>query len=118
SMMMPSRRLLMAVALWAGLALLMAFSPLLGSTLPGLLRWLWLSTGTLLGALALLDLGLAWRRPAPEGERQLPAAFAAGLPGTVRVRLHSATLPAGSLLADQHPGDDAQTGLPVMVSPV
>ena len=116
-MMIPTRRLQTAVALWSGLALLMAFSPLFSSQLPRLLWWLWLGAGALLGTLALLDLILARRRPAPRAERQLPAAFAAGLPGTVRVRVRSVTLPAGSLLADQHPGDDAHTGLPLSLAP-
>src|SRR5690606_32606417 len=116
-MMIPTRRLQAAVALWAMLAMLLAFAPLISSHLPRLLTGLWLAAGALLGALALLDLVLVWRRGAPQAERQLPAAFAAGLPGTVRVRLRSATLPAGSLLADQHPGDDARTGLPLAVSP-
>lgn len=116
-MIMPSRRLLTAVALWAGLALLMALSPLFSSALTGLLWWLWSGAGAVLGTLTLLDLALAWRRPAPLAERRLPAAFAAGQPGTVQVRLRSASFPPGSLLADQHPGDDAHTGLPVALSP-
>lgn len=115
-MMIPARRLFIAaIAL-----LLLALVPLLaGAWLPAAkppatLLWGLLALTLLLAAVA--D-ALRARRQRPQLQRRLPAAFAAAQPGSVRIRLDSASLPGTCLLSDSHPGDDPHTGLPVMVQP-
>ncbi|MCH8543689.1 MAG: DUF58 domain-containing protein [Alcanivorax sp.] len=111
--MIPQKRLFQAVVI---LALLATGLIVLGELLPA-----WHSTATLLWALlatlllvaATVDAWRAWRQAPPEGSRRLPAAFSAGVPGTVQLRFNSATLPDQCLLSDQHPADDNNTGLPL-----
>ncbi|MBZ2188453.1 DUF58 domain-containing protein [Alcanivorax sp. JB21] len=113
--MIPEKRLFQAVVI---LALLAAGLIVLGAQLPA---WrssallLWSLLAALLLVTAAVDAWRAWRQPPPEGSRRLPAAFSAGLPGTVQLRFNSATLPDECLLSDQHPADDSHTGLPLVL---
>lgn len=106
-MISPDRRLFIGVALWCLLALI---SVLL--SLPETLQAIWLLLGGLLLGLGLIDLWLSRRLAQPVAERILPAAFALHVPGEVILRFQSDTLPERFLVADHHPADDRQTGLP------
>lgn len=109
--MKPDRRLLAMIAIWAALAL-----PLLLFDAPTL-RALWWALGAVVLIVAGLDGWRLRRMPAPLAERRLPSALSVQQPHTVRVRLTSVSLRPGTLLADHHPGDDPDTGLPCLISP-
>lgn len=115
-MVVPARRLFLV----ANGLLLLALVPLLANLwLPAAKPATTLLWGALAAALVLAALIDALRagRQRPTLERRLPAAFAAGQPGSVRIRLDSASLPGECLLSDSHPGDDPHTGMPVRVTP-
>ena len=109
--MKPALRLLAAVALWALLAVPLPWLPS---------SWLapWLALGLVLLALALLDGWRGWQRPAPGVERLLPEALSVQQPHQVRLRISGGRLPGRLLVADHHPGDDADTGLPRWIKTV
>ncbi len=109
--MKPARRLLQLVALWAGLAI-----PLIWLDSTGLVA-LWWALGGLITVIALLDGWQLTRQPAPQAQRILPSALSVQQPHPVRIRVRSDSLPAGTLLADRHPGDDPDTGLPCLLNP-
>lgn len=109
--MKPARRLLQLVALWAVLAI-----PLIWLDSAGL-AVLWWACGAILLVIALLDAWYLHRLPAPAAQRILPSALSVQQPHPVRIRIRSDSLPSGTLLADQHPGDDPDTGLPCLLDP-
>lgn len=110
--MIPARRLTSLALLWA----LLAAAPLLARALaPGLeqnLLLLWAGTGAVMLLTAGIDLARGRLLPVPEAQRQLPAAFSVQVRHRIRLRLLSPDLPARVRLADEHPGDDPDTGLP------
>lgn len=109
--MKPARRLLQLVALWAGLSLALIWLDSTG------LDALWWATGAILLLISLMDGWQLHRLPAPAAQRILPSALSVQQPHPVRIRIRSDSLPNGSLLADRHPGDDPDTGLPCVLSP-
>ena len=109
--MIPARLLFILAVFWAVLALI---SVLTG--LPALLTQLWLLSGLLLVVLSLLDIWLGLRQPMPNIRRILPSAFALHRPGLVTLVADNRHLPERFELADHHPGDDPDTGMPVHVS--
>lgn len=115
-MMIPARRLLRVIAAWTALALLAALSPLADAGLRAPLTSAWLVAGLLLAALAGCDAWRGWRAPAPGATRVLPAALAAGRRGTIEINLDRSDWRPGTLLLDQHPGDDSQTGMPLALT--
>ncbi|MCK0538304.1 DUF58 domain-containing protein [Alcanivorax quisquiliarum] len=116
-MMIPARRLLLAIAGWAGLALLAALAPLADASLRAPLTSLWLAAGLLLAILAGCDAWRSRRELAPAATRTLPSALAAGRPGIIEINLDRSDWRPGTLLLDQHPGDDDQTGMPLALMP-
>lgn len=109
--MKPARRLLQLVTLWAALAI-----PLIWLDSVGLAA-LWWALGAVLLMVSLLDGWQLSRQQAPAAQRILPSALSVQQPHPVRIRVRSDSLTKGTLLADRHPGDDPQTGLPCLLSP-
>ena len=109
--MKPARRLLQLAALWAALAL-----PLIWLD-SSALNALWWALGALVLCIALLDGWYLHRQPPPAARRLLPSALSVQQPHPVRIQVRSDSLPAGTLLADHHPGDDPHTGLPCLLTP-
>ncbi len=78
---------------------------------------IWLATLVILLALVAVDILAGLRRPAPAATRLLPAAFSVQRQHIVRLQFDSRQLPAVCELADHHPDDDADTGMPVLLKP-
>lgn len=114
-MMHPTARLLRFVTLWS----LTAGLPVLARLfLPELFvdaLLLWLLPGAVLLAVLVIDLWLARRLPPIQAERLLPAALSVQQQHGIRLRFDSSTLPDHFDVADRHPADDSQTGLPARV---
>lgn len=116
-MIVPGKRLVQLLVAWL----------LVSAALQGLIIWdedltqparqLWWYLGAALLMVALYDAVQVWRQMVPHVERRTPAALSVLRQHTIELLFDSATLPAGTLVADQHPGDDAETGMPVQVSP-
>ena len=109
--MKPARRLLQLVALWAVLAI-----PLIWLDSAGLVA-LWWALGGVLLVVCLLDGWQLSRQPPPAAQRIIPSALSVQQPHPVRIQVRSDSLAKGTLLADRHPGDDPQTGLPCLLNP-
>ncbi|MCG8394449.1 MAG: DUF58 domain-containing protein [Pseudomonadales bacterium] len=109
--MKPAPRLLIITGLWALLAIALLLP------VPLVLVVLWWAMGALIALVAGLDLWHGRRLPTPQAERLLPNALSVQQPHPVRVRIASDSLPAGTELADEHPGDDPNTGLPCPLTP-
>lgn len=108
AMFIPSRRLLVIAGLWALLAVPLPW-------LPAATAHFWWALGLVITLLATVDIWQLQRQPAPQATRELPSALSVQQPHSVRIRVHPAGLPEQFTVADQHPGDDANTGLPRQV---
>ena len=113
-MIKPSARLIRFACLWAVVALLPVAAqiwapPLYSSALSG-----WVLTGAILLLGIVADIVISLRASAPEATRLLPAALSLHRRHAVKLRFTG--LPEGSrfILADQHPDDDENTGLPAL----
>ncbi len=113
--MRPAQRLLVLALVWALLGAAPVAASTLAPALAGALLVAWALTGLVLAVVAVLDLLQARNRAAPRAQRQLPLALSVQVRQPVRIDLISADLPGSVLLADEHPGDDADTGLPTLV---
>ena len=116
-MIIPGKRLQQAVIAWLVLGLAPVTARLMETDSQPVLLGGWLLAGGLLLAWSLGDLWQLWQRPAPAAERRLPSALSVQLEHAVRIRLDSNSFVANSWLADEHPGDDPDTGLPVLIHP-
>ncbi|MDF1820742.1 MAG: DUF58 domain-containing protein [Alcanivoracaceae bacterium] len=116
-MIIPGKRLQQWVLLWLALGLAPVAARLMEADSQPLLLGAWLLAGSALLAYALADLWQLLRRRPPIAERRLPSALSVQLEHPVSIRLHSNSFAANSWLADEHPGDDPDTGLPVLVHP-
>ncbi|MDF1781004.1 MAG: DUF58 domain-containing protein [Alcanivoracaceae bacterium] len=114
-MIRASTRLIRLAALWAITALLPVIARQLDSELASMALALWAAAGVLLLVVLLLDIVLAWKRPIPNAERRLPAALSLQQLHPVKITLSSAELPREFEVADQHPNDDFDTGLPKVI---
>lgn len=103
----PMRPLLAAAALLALLAV-----PLVWTGLAEAAVRAWMLTALALALLAVLDLQRGLLMPRPSASRRTPDALAVHRPATVEILLDNDSLAGRFLLADHHPGDDAETGLP------
>ena len=116
-MIVPARRLIQVLLAWLAVSLaavvVVALEP---ASKPALTSAWWLLAAGLCLVLTT-DLVMAWRQPAPVAERRAPAALSVQRQHDIELLIRSNTLPAGTLVADQHPGDDSGTRLPVEVSP-
>jgi uncharacterized protein (DUF58 family) len=114
--MIPSRRLLHHALHWLLLAPVPLAVRVWADDWYGLVLALWLGLGGLLLVVAGMDAWRARRVPAPAASRQLPAALSVQARHDIRLRFNSEELPAQFIVADDHPGDDAGTGLPLEAS--
>ena len=116
-MMVPARRLMHLLLAWLGLSLatvaVVAINPDARSLAYGI--W-WLAGLALVLALAVDALRVR-QQPVPLAERRTPAALSVQRQHDIELLLQSNALPPGTLVADQHPGDDADTGLPITIEP-
>lgn len=110
--MMPTRRLVGLAGLWALLAVLPLLARLLAPGREQDALLLWAATGALLLPVAAIDLARGRLLPAPAAQRQLPSAFSVQVRHRITLLFRSDDLPAECRVADEHPGDDADTGLP------
>ncbi|MDF1629522.1 MAG: DUF58 domain-containing protein [Alcanivoracaceae bacterium] len=78
---------------------------------------LWLSALLLWGLLILVDIIRGLSAPTPNATRLLPAAFSVQRKHTIRLQFVSKELPPLAELADHHPADDGDTGLPAQLRP-
>jgi uncharacterized protein (DUF58 family) len=103
--MRPTRLLLIALALWVGLALAAAF-------LPQLLA-LWTSFGVVLMAATAIEALLLWRLPLPECERTVTPALSLGEWHSVTLKLrHQSGLSLTVEVFDGYPVSCEPEGLP------
>lgn len=113
--MRPAPRLIALTLVWALLGAAPVAASRLAPALSGPLLTAWALTGLVLALVAALDLARGRSRPAPRAERRLPSALSVQVRHRVRIDLVSADLPGAVLLADEHPGDDGDTGLPTLI---
>lgn len=116
-MMIPARGLLLALL---GLSLAGALTLLVRGLWPahsGLAETAWWAAVVLLGLGCGIDALRAWRGPVPAVQRQLPSALSVLRPHRIDLLIENRHLPPGTLIADHHPGDDADTGLPCTLTP-
>jgi uncharacterized protein (DUF58 family) len=107
--MIPTRWLLLAVALLLPVGLLPALQPQLIPAWWGLLG--------LIVLVSLLDAFLAWRQPLPQITRRLPGSLALGVPETITLRLrHKGKRPQTITVFDHYPTTLQVEGLPSTVS--
>lgn len=78
---------------------------------------LWMTVVALFLLLVLFDIIRGFFLPTPAATRVLPAAFSVQRKHTIRLRFASSELPPLAELADHHPADDAQTGMPAELTP-
>lgn len=110
-----SSRLLRFTGLWAASALLpiAAINAAPALTSQALTLWLLCSAGLSFALLA--DIVVVIRTPAPRVTRLLPAAFSLQQPHKITLRWPSNELPKYFEIADHHPSDDTETGLPKII---
>ncbi len=113
--MRPAPRLIALTLIWALLGAATVAASRLTPALSRPLLLAWALTGLALALVAALDLARGRSRPEPRAQRRLPSALSVQVRQPVRIELVSADLPGAALLADEHPGDDAETGLPTTI---
>ncbi len=107
--MIPTSRLLLLIALLAVAGRAPAFYTAVAP--------LWWGVLALIAAMALVDGSMAWRRPAPEAQRHLPASLALGVSATVSLRLrHGGAHTSMVSVYDLHPLAMQVSGLPQTVA--
>ena len=77
----------------------------------------WLAAVALWLGLVIFDIARGFTVPTPAAKRVLPAAFSVHRKHTVRLQFVSTELPPLAELADHHPADDSETGLPAQLRP-
>lgn len=113
-MIKPSARLIRFATLWAVVALLPLLALAWAPPLYPLALTCWWMAGLALLIALVVDVTQALRSTTPTARRLLPAALSIHRPHSVAVQFSGMTPGAGFLFADQHPNDDAATGLPMM----
>ncbi|MFN3713410.1 MAG: DUF58 domain-containing protein [Alcanivoracaceae bacterium] len=116
-MLRPSPALLRAAVLLLLLALLPLAARLWLPDWREGAETLWLLAALMLVMTLGWDIARAWSRPLPRATRLTPAAFSVQRDHTIRVRFASSDLPSQCELADHHPADDPNTGLPALLRP-
>lgn len=111
-----SSRLLRFTALWAASSLLPIAALNAAPALSSQALTLWSLGAAALALTLLVDIVVAIRSPAPRATRLLPAAFSLHQPHKITLRWPSNELPAYFEIADHHPSDDADTGLPKIIN--
>ncbi len=110
-MAVPAPALILVVAALALLAV-----PLVLTGLPETAVRAWMLTALAPALVALVDLQRGLLRPRPSATRRTPDALAVHRPATVEILLDNRELAGDFLLADHHPGDDPETGLPAQIT--
>ncbi|MBQ0753473.1 MAG: DUF58 domain-containing protein [Gammaproteobacteria bacterium] len=110
-----SSRLLRFTGLWAASSLLPIAALNAAPALSSQALTLWFLCAVALGLALLVDIVVAIRAPAPHATRLLPAAFSLHQPHKITLRWPSDELPRYFEIADHHPNDDADTGLPKVI---
>lgn len=114
-MIRASSRLLRFTALWGAIAILPVAAINLAPELLSQALTLWWLCGGLLALALLVDIGIVLRQPIPHATRLLPAALSLQRRHIVKLQWSSDELPAHFEVADHHPNDDSNTGLPCVV---
>lgn len=110
-----SSRLLRFVGLWAASALLPIAAMNAAPALSSQALTLWYLCAAALSFALLFDIVVAIRFHAPRATRLLPAAFSLRQSHKITLRWPSDELPTYFEVADHHPRDDAETGLPKVI---
>ncbi|PKM22524.1 MAG: DUF58 domain-containing protein [Gammaproteobacteria bacterium HGW-Gammaproteobacteria-14] len=111
----PTPRLL---RLSVALCIIAALSVIVGQIQPGWKAWLaffWGASAIVLLAVIAADMIMLWRRPTPQATRVLPAAFSVHQQHPVSLQFNNSGLPNWFEIADHHPADDPNTGMPLTI---
>lgn len=112
----PAPIQLLAIAILSALSLLLVVFQHLQWISIGTTNVLWWVALLVLVMICLFDFALAWSSPKPNALRRTPAAFSVQKHHSIELIFDSADLKNGMLVADEHPGDDGNTGLPTHVT--